>query len=236
MAVTRYLGVDLAWREDRTDLPVNETGVAVIESGGQLLEAGWTHGVEETIAWANAAADGGDALMIRRRTAGGSQRHGPAAMRDASRPKVWPLEGQRQHHQHPVTAAGRCPLPESGRAGRLAVLRWPPRTAGRRPGHLGNLSLHQRWSAHQNSATTPSGPLQAQAARAPGRAMAALAPPGPRHPEPPPPPAPSRPPARLSAAGPGTSATTAPGTSAPASPGAVSGRVLKPSASGGTAP
>jgi predicted RNase H-like nuclease len=64
MAVTRYLGVDLAWRDDRADLPVNETGVAVIDSGGRVLDAGWTRGVGETVAWANAAADGGDALMF----------------------------------------------------------------------------------------------------------------------------------------------------------------------------
>lgn len=64
MAVTRYLGVDLAWRESRADLPVNETGVAVIDSGGRVLDAGWTRGGEETIAWANAAADSGDAFMF----------------------------------------------------------------------------------------------------------------------------------------------------------------------------
>lgn len=51
MAVARYLGVDLAWPEGRTDLATNETGVAAIDPGGQVLDAGWTHGVEETIAW-----------------------------------------------------------------------------------------------------------------------------------------------------------------------------------------
>jgi predicted RNase H-like nuclease len=64
MAVARYLGVDLAWREGRADLTANETGVAAIDSVGQVLDAGWTHGVEETIAWANAAADGCNALMF----------------------------------------------------------------------------------------------------------------------------------------------------------------------------
>jgi predicted RNase H-like nuclease len=62
--VTRFLGVDLAWRDGRADLPVNETGVAVIDSCGQILDAGWTHGVEETIAWADAAAGSGDAVMF----------------------------------------------------------------------------------------------------------------------------------------------------------------------------
>jgi predicted RNase H-like nuclease len=63
VADTRYLGVDLAWREDHADRRANETGVAAIDSYGRVLAAGWTHGVEETLAWANAAADG-DALLF----------------------------------------------------------------------------------------------------------------------------------------------------------------------------
>ena len=64
MAQPRYLGVDLAWREDRPDRPANETGVAVIDASGQVLDAGWTRGVEETLTWANDAAGDGDALMF----------------------------------------------------------------------------------------------------------------------------------------------------------------------------
>jgi len=64
MAVTCYLGVDLAWREDRADLPANETGVAAIDPAGRVLDAGWTRGVEPTLAWANAAAGSGAALMF----------------------------------------------------------------------------------------------------------------------------------------------------------------------------
>jgi predicted RNase H-like nuclease len=64
VTVTRYLGVDLAWREDRADLPANETGVAVIDPDGRILDAGWTRGVEQTLAWADAAAGRGDALMF----------------------------------------------------------------------------------------------------------------------------------------------------------------------------
>jgi predicted RNase H-like nuclease len=60
----RFLGVDLAWREARADRPANETGVAVIDADGRVLDAGWTRGVEETLAWANAAAGDGDALMF----------------------------------------------------------------------------------------------------------------------------------------------------------------------------
>lgn len=64
MAVTRYLGVDLAWREDHADRRANETGVAAIGSDGRVLDAGWTHGVEETITWANAAGDGEAFLFV----------------------------------------------------------------------------------------------------------------------------------------------------------------------------
>jgi predicted RNase H-like nuclease len=64
MAVTRFLGVDLAWREGRADLGANETGVAVIDAKGQILDADWTCGVEQTIAWADSVAGDGDALMF----------------------------------------------------------------------------------------------------------------------------------------------------------------------------
>lgn len=62
--MTRFLGVDLAWREGRDGLPANETGVAVVDPAGQILDAGWTRGVPDTLAWANAAADGHDAVMF----------------------------------------------------------------------------------------------------------------------------------------------------------------------------
>jgi predicted RNase H-like nuclease len=61
---THYLGVDLAWREGRAGFPANETGVAVIDSGGQVLDAGWRRGVDEAVAWAGATAGGGEALMF----------------------------------------------------------------------------------------------------------------------------------------------------------------------------
>jgi predicted RNase H-like nuclease len=60
----RYIGVDLAWREAGAGRPANETGVAAIDASGRVLDAGWTRGVEETLAWARAAAGDGDALMF----------------------------------------------------------------------------------------------------------------------------------------------------------------------------
>ena len=38
--------------------------MAVIDSGGQVLEAGWLRGVDETVAWAQQAAGDGDAVMF----------------------------------------------------------------------------------------------------------------------------------------------------------------------------
>jgi predicted RNase H-like nuclease len=38
--------------------------VAAIDPAGRVLDAGWTRGVEQTLAWADAAADGGGALMF----------------------------------------------------------------------------------------------------------------------------------------------------------------------------
>jgi predicted RNase H-like nuclease len=64
MAVTRFLGVDLAWREGRDDLPANETGVAVLDPAGRILDAGWTRGVPDTLDWADAAAGHRDAVMF----------------------------------------------------------------------------------------------------------------------------------------------------------------------------
>src|SRR6516164_6909806 len=64
MATARYLGVDLAWREDRADLPANETGVAAIDTRGQILDAGWRRGVDEAVAWADAVANGEEAVMF----------------------------------------------------------------------------------------------------------------------------------------------------------------------------
>jgi predicted RNase H-like nuclease len=64
VTLIRYLGVDPAWRGDRVDLPTNETGVAATDSDRQVLYAGSNPGVQETIAWANSAARGGDAFMF----------------------------------------------------------------------------------------------------------------------------------------------------------------------------
>lgn len=64
VADIRFMGVDLAWREGNGDLLANETGVAVIDGAGRILDAGWTRGVGQTIGWADIAAGDGDAVMF----------------------------------------------------------------------------------------------------------------------------------------------------------------------------
>jgi|ERR1022692_745189 predicted RNase H-like nuclease len=51
MAFGRFLGVDLAWRDGIPGRPANESGVAVLDAAGRVLDAGWTHGLEDTVAW-----------------------------------------------------------------------------------------------------------------------------------------------------------------------------------------
>jgi predicted RNase H-like nuclease len=64
VTIVRYLGVDLAWRESSHRRAANETGVASIDSTGQILDVGWTRGVEETTAWVNGAARETPALLF----------------------------------------------------------------------------------------------------------------------------------------------------------------------------
>lgn len=45
--MTRFLGIDLAWGSGTAARHPKETGVAVIEEDGQVLDAGWALGVEE---------------------------------------------------------------------------------------------------------------------------------------------------------------------------------------------
>jgi predicted RNase H-like nuclease len=61
---TRFLGVDLAWREDGPGRPANESGVASIDAAGRILDAGWTRGLDETVAWIESATGANPALLF----------------------------------------------------------------------------------------------------------------------------------------------------------------------------
>lgn len=47
----RVLGIDLAWGEGRAGRPANETGLVVVDSSGQVLDAGWARGLDATVEW-----------------------------------------------------------------------------------------------------------------------------------------------------------------------------------------
>jgi len=64
MAVSRFLGVDLAWSEGRGGRPPNESGVAVLDAAGRVLDAGWTRGIAETVEWIESQADTESALLF----------------------------------------------------------------------------------------------------------------------------------------------------------------------------
>jgi predicted RNase H-like nuclease len=60
----RFLGLDLAWREDGPGRPANESGVASIDATGRILDAGWTRGLDAAVAWIEGAAKDGPALLF----------------------------------------------------------------------------------------------------------------------------------------------------------------------------
>jgi predicted RNase H-like nuclease len=47
----RVLGVDLAWAEGSVARTANETGMIAVDGSGEVLDAGWACGVDETIRW-----------------------------------------------------------------------------------------------------------------------------------------------------------------------------------------
>ena len=63
MSIELFLGLDLAWRESQPGLAANETGVAVLDPNGRVVDAGWTRGLDETVERVAAAA-GESALLF----------------------------------------------------------------------------------------------------------------------------------------------------------------------------
>ncbi len=59
----RVLGIDLAWATNKKSGVSNETGVVAVELDGTVVDAGWTRGVDETLAWMETNA-GDDALAM----------------------------------------------------------------------------------------------------------------------------------------------------------------------------
>jgi predicted RNase H-like nuclease len=63
VGIDRFVGLDLAWRESQLGLAANETGVAVLDPDGRVVDAGWTRGLDETVERVAAAA-GESALLF----------------------------------------------------------------------------------------------------------------------------------------------------------------------------
>src|SRR3981189_1725255 len=59
--IERFLGVDLAWADSPARIP-NEGGVVALNRAGEVLAAGWTRGLDETIEWI--AAFGGRCALL----------------------------------------------------------------------------------------------------------------------------------------------------------------------------
>lgn len=51
LRAVRFLGVDLAWGEGSEDRPANYSGVVALGASGEIHDAGWTIGLDETQAW-----------------------------------------------------------------------------------------------------------------------------------------------------------------------------------------
>lgn len=64
MVVSRFLGVDLAWSEGRDGRSPNESGLAVLDLAGRVLDAGWTRGIAETAEWIESRAGTESALLF----------------------------------------------------------------------------------------------------------------------------------------------------------------------------
>jgi predicted RNase H-like nuclease len=64
MAVSRFFGVDLAWSEGQDGRAPNESGVAVLDLAGQVVNAGWTCGMAETAEWIESRAGTESALLF----------------------------------------------------------------------------------------------------------------------------------------------------------------------------
>jgi predicted RNase H-like nuclease len=58
-----FLGVDLAWSAGTTTKVPADTGVVALDASGRVVDATWTVGIPDTLAWAARHADS-DALMF----------------------------------------------------------------------------------------------------------------------------------------------------------------------------
>lgn len=59
-----FIGIDLAWGEGSDKKAANESGVVVLDPTGRVVHAGWTRGIEETVAWVKGKASDEALLFV----------------------------------------------------------------------------------------------------------------------------------------------------------------------------
>ncbi len=59
-----FLGIDLAWGKGTSNRPANETGVAAVDEDGTVCDAGWTRGLDQTLAWVEEAASSNEVHLF----------------------------------------------------------------------------------------------------------------------------------------------------------------------------
>ena len=62
--MTNFIGVDLAWGEGTPTRQAKETGLAIIDELGTVLDAGWARGINAVAEWILAHAEAGDVIAI----------------------------------------------------------------------------------------------------------------------------------------------------------------------------
>ncbi len=97
--------------------------MAVIDGDRQILGAGWTNGVEQTISWAASAAGDGDTVLFADAPLAVRDVPGQRGLPDAGRAAVRPLEDQRKDDE--------CPFAPGWRA--CSSCAWPNCPAGDNP-------------------------------------------------------------------------------------------------------
>ena len=136
----------------------SETGVAVVDGDGQILDACWTRGAEQAIGWADSAAGDGDAVLFADAPLVVRDVPGQRGLPDAGRAAVRPLEGQRQYDECPLVPAGGRAVPAPGWTVRLAIFRPQRRATAQWPFRFGNLPVRRAGRRCGTLAMTPNGP------------------------------------------------------------------------------
>lgn len=62
--MSQFIGVDLAWGEGSATKLANETGLAIIDERGTVLDAGWARGIDAVFAWLVHNAQPGAVIAI----------------------------------------------------------------------------------------------------------------------------------------------------------------------------